>query len=406
MRSRQLDIAVRTDGPEVRAMAVSHRRVLTILAVLLLVCVAAAAALAFAATPAQAFGRWQHDGADRCSSCHTAAPISDANCTICHATFQSYPGRTCWSCHEPGQETDPLSTPSSACSQGCHLYYPPQKAYVTEYTHGSEPHPGATGFGFECLDCHTTSSLGAVNGSPHHSGQDTPAPTCRDCHDGVLASAQVTHDGVDCTGCHDGMNIPPVPGTCNRCHAQTTFGATNCAACHATMIHNTSPDVGACTSCHSGYRKHAGSVSCTRCHTNAPKFHHGTAPVTAKKCGSCHSKTHAGRRVAVSRCGTCHKGNAPSAKPRVQHSSSITKRHVCSTCHSRALHARARGAKLTCRSCHTARFHGRQARPANSVCLRCHSRARYHSVGFSCSVCHRSALHDATPNVIPVRSGA
>lgn len=406
MKGRQLHMTVQMGGREVRAMAVSHRRILTILALLLLACAGAALALALTAAPASAFTSWQHDGATHCTSCHWGMPVTDTQCVGCHTGFKSVPGNTCWTCHAPGEDTSSLASPSSACSQGCHLYDPSRKGYVTPFTHGTEPHPGATGFGFECLDCHTTSSGGSVNGSPHHIGVDTPAPTCRDCHNGVIASAQVTHDGVACTSCHDGMNIPAVPAACNSCHIQKTFGTGNCTACHATMVHNTSPNVGACTSCHAGYRKHAGSVGCTRCHTNAPAFHHGTATMKAKKCGSCHSKTHAGRAVAVSKCTACHKGNAPASKPRVQHSSSITKKYVCSTCHSKALHASARGAHLTCRSCHATRFHARQPRPGNSVCLRCHSRARYHAVGFACSVCHRSAIHDATPNVLPVRLGA
>lgn len=384
-------------------MAVWHRHVATVTIVLLVALLGAAAALALSAAPALAFDQWQHDGASTCASCHGAGSPTDAACTTCHFRFTSFPGDTCWSCHAPGTDTSTLSSPSSACLQDCHLYYPPAKDYVISYTHGPEPHLGAVGWGFECLDCHTTSTLGSVNGSPHHTGQTTPAPTCEDCHDGSIPgiTAQVTHDGVACTGCHTGMNIPPVPSTCWGCHAQKTFGSANCATCHASMIHNLKPSVTGCTTCHSGYRKHAGSVACTRCHTNAAAFHHGTQKMTAKRCGACHSKTHARRSVPTSRCGQCHQGNAPAAKPRVQHSSRITRKSVCSGCHSQRLHASSRGARLTCRSCHTSRFHARQPRPGNSVCLRCHSSARNHSIRFSCSVCHRPAIHSPDPNRLP-----
>jgi len=45
--------------------------------------------------------------------------------------------------------------------------------------------------------------------SPHHDAQSLAAPGCTACHDGVTASAQRSHGGVDCTSCHTGMNIRP-----------------------------------------------------------------------------------------------------------------------------------------------------------------------------------------------------
>lgn len=407
MKDRPLNVAAGIGGREVRTVRASHRRAMTVLVVLLLACAGAAAALAFSAAPAHAFGTWEHDGASQCSACHTAAVVTDQQCTTCHAGFVSVPGDTCWSCHAPGADTSTLSSPSAACSQDCHLYDTSLKLYATAFTHGLEPHLGASGFGKTCLDCHSTSAgIADPDGSPHHSGKTVaPPPTCRDCHDGVIAVAQVSHDGVDCIRCHTGMNIPAVPAACYTCHVEKTFGAADCRACHANEIHNAAPSAGTCTTCHSGYRKHAGSVACTKCHTNAAAFHHGTAAMKSKRCGSCHTKKHAGRVVSLGKCATCHKGNAPTARPRVQHSSQITKKRVCSACHSKALHAKARGAKLTCRTCHTAKFHARQPRPSNSVCLRCHSRASSHAVGFACVICHRRTVHDATPDVRPVRAG-
>jgi hypothetical protein len=374
----------------------------------LLAAVALALAFLGSPAPAQALDDWTHDGANTCQSCHKGTAPTDAVCTECHLNFESYPDKTCWSCHAPGQETETLSAPSSACSQECHLYYKPLKSYVTPFTHGLEPHAGATGFGFECLDCHNTSSLSSVNGSPHHIGQTTPAPTCEDCHDGSLPGVpdQPTHDGVACTSCHEGMNIPPVPSTCQRCHASSTFGSGNCASCHSGAIHDTTPNVGSCASCHSGYQKHAGEQSCAGCHTNEAKVHHVNVKITTKSCRSCHAKGHAGVKVANSRCASCHKGTGSGPAARVVHSANVTRQRVCGACHSKALHARSRSGITSCRTCHKAKFHARQPRPGNSVCLTCHSRARFHSVGFACYVCHRPALHDATPNVLPVRSGA
>jgi len=381
----------------------SHRRATSISVVLLLLACAALVALAYSAPQAGAFSRWQHDGADACASCHSPG-ASDASCTTCHNGFRSYPGRACWSCHEPGAETDDLSVPSSACSQDCHLYYPPLKSYVTPYAHGTDPHLGATGFGPGCTDCHATSSLGGANGSPHHTGATTPAPTCRDCHDGSLASAQVSHYGVACTRCHEGMNIPPVPATCTRCHAASTFGSADCRGCHARAIHDTTPSATACTSCHPGYQRHGGRQSCAGCHTNEAKVHHRNVAVATKSCRSCHAKGHARRAVANSRCASCHRGTGSGPAARAVHSSRVSKRYVCSTCHSKALHARAQGSGITsCRRCHAGRFHRAQPRPGNSVCLSCHAPARFHAASFRCATCHRSAIHSAQPDRRPVR---
>jgi hypothetical protein len=90
----------------------------------------------------------------------------------------------------------------------------------------------------------------------------------------VIASAQQSHDKVACTSCHTGMNIPPVPTTCFRCHGAGTFGTANCLACHAGAVHDPTPSVGTCTGCHPDARRHADGFSCTTCHKNTVKMHH------------------------------------------------------------------------------------------------------------------------------------
>ncbi len=380
----------------------SRTRLFGRVALLVLLLCGAAALLALAAAPAGAFPEWAHGGLPEaeCSSCHlsTGGIVEDA-CTFCHSGYKPMAGKDCWDCHEPGADTSSLSSPSSACSQGCHLYSDFDKDYVTPYTHGALPHDGASGFGATCLDCHQTSVDWRDPGqSPHHDGVAQAAPSCTDCHDGVTASKKATHDGVACEDCHDGMNLPPRPATCTTCHDAAVFGGADCASCHAGQIHNAAPDVGTCQSCHQGYQKHAGELTCTKCHTNAASFHHKTQAPKVKGCRDCHAKKHAGKSVPASKCAGCHKGNAPSAKPRAQHSSSITKKYTCSLCHSKPLHAKAFGAKLTCRSCHKGKFHAAQATPGISVCTQCHGSATRHSGGFRCTTCHRSAIHDTTPH--------
>ena len=286
-------------------------------------------ALALTASPASAFSEWQHDGATGCASCHSQGAPTDASCTGCHPGFASYPDMTCWSCHAPGADTSTLSTPSSACSQECHLWNSVQKAYITPSTHGANPHLGATS---ECLSCHPTSvSVFDPGSSPHHSGQAT--------------------------------------------------GFSDCGACHA------SP------------QNHAGKVSCTSCHTSAQAFHLFEASSPGyKNCGACHTMRHAGKKVATSRCAQCHKGTSGRS---AQHSSSVTKKFVCSGCHTQRLHASAVSSRVkNCRTCHRGRYHAAQRTPGKSVCTGCHSIAKRHDNGFACTLCHRRAVHAPRPSAL------
>jgi hypothetical protein len=370
---------------------------------------AIAFAAAFAlAPPASAYQGWGHDLAAQCVDCHYSPTLGDQTCTqYCHVNFKSVPGKQCWSCHVPGQDTSSLSSPSSACSQGCHLWDQAATAYTIPFTHGSAPHDGASGYGKTCLDCHQTSvAFNNPGGSPHHSGQTTPPPTCQDCHNGVYAAAQATHDGNPCTSCHTGMNIPPVPSTCNNCHPATTFGTPDCLRCHASAVHNPEPQPPACADCHgSAYQQHAGKVACQTCHTGIAAFHHGQSTTTTQKnCRSCHAKKHAGKNVPQSKCATCHKGKGTGPAAKAQHSTAVTNGAVCSGCHSKPLHASALGSHITsCRTCHKGKYHAAQNTPKNSVCTPCHSRAVRHSNGYGCGLCHRSAIHNARPSVPKIR---
>jgi hypothetical protein len=305
----------------------SLRRWAAVVAVAVLAAVSLA--LALSASPASAFTEWQHDGAVGCDVCHAAGAPNDATCTRCHPGFASYPDMTCWSCHAPGQDTTTLSSPSSACSQECHLWNSVQKSYSIPTTHGPNPHLGSSS---ECLACHPTSvSVFDPGSSPHHSGE--------------------------------------------------AGGFADCGACHA------SP------------QQHAGTVACTRCHTSAQAFHLFEASSPGyKKCGSCHSMRHAGKSVAQSKCAQCHKGSSGRT---VQHSSSITRKFVCSGCHSKRLHASAVSGRVkNCRTCHSGRYHAAQRAPGKSVCKSCHSIAKRHDNGYACTLCHRRAVHAARPSAL------
>jgi hypothetical protein len=307
----------------------SVRRWAAVAAVAVVLLATVVLALAFSASPASAFSSWQHDGAMGCESCHSQGTPTNATCTGCHSGFQAFPDDTCWTCHAPGQDTSTLSTPSSACSQECHLWNAAQKAYTIPFTHGDNPHLGSTP---ECLDCHSTSpSISDPGASPHHSGQAT--------------------------------------------------GFTQCSACHS------SP------------QKHAGKVACASCHKNAEAFHlYQASSPGFKNCGDCHTKRHAGKKVPQSKCAQCHKGS--SGRP-AQHSSKVTKKYVCTGCHTKALHAsKVSSAVKNCRTCHSTKYHASQPTPSRTVCSRCHTRALNHANGYQCTLCHRRAVHNSRPSAI------
>ena len=300
----------------------SVRRWALLAAVVVVLLTAGVLALALTATPASAFQNWAHDGAMGCS-CHDQGQPTNATCEACHTGFQSYPDKQCWSCHAPGQDTEPLSTPSSACSQECHLWDPVQKQYITPTTHGSNPHLGSSA---ECLACHQTSvNIIDPGSSPHHSGQATGFSSCGTCH-----SSPQKHAGkVACTSCH-----------------------TDAQAFH--LFEASSPGFKKCGSCHT--MRHAGvKVATSRC---AP-CHKGNSGPRGAALQSSHQEVRVQRlphqeaarqrrQQVVKNCRTCHRGRYHAAQRTPGKSvctgcHSIAKRHdngfACTLCHRRAVHA-------------------------------------------------------------------
>jgi len=264
------------------------------------------------------------------------------------------------------------------------------------------------------------------------------------CHSGVTMPTDAT-----CTACHTDFRSYP-DDTCWSCHApgqdtstlstpsaacsqechlwsaafkdyriEYTHGddphvgstSAGCLDCHSTSVsvtdpgdspHHSGEETGftACGVCHGSYKQHAGSVECTRCHATAEAYHLYTADSAGSRtCRSCHAVKHDGRNVANGRCASCHKGTGSGPAARTQHSSGITKKYVCGTCHKQKLHARAVSKRIrSCRSCHTAKFHRAQPRVPKNTCLRCHRSASRHDNGFRCSLCHKGALHATRPN--------
>ena len=268
---------------------------------------------------------------------------------------------------------------------------------------------------------------GAMGCDSCHSGGTPTDAACTSCHPGFISYPDDT-----CWTCHapgQDTSTLSTPGTaCSQeCHLwnavqkayiiPSTHGAnphlgssSDCTSCHATSVsifdpgsspHHSgqAPGFNDCGACHSSLQKHAGKVQCTKCHTTAAAFHLYTANSPGfKNCRRCHAMRHAGKAVANSKCATCHKGSSGRT---AQHSSSVTRKFVCTGCHTKRLHARAVSTRVrSCRTCHKGRYHAAQRTPGKAVCTGCHSIAKRHDNGFACTLCHRRAVHAPRPSAL------
>lgn len=272
---------------------------------------------------------------------------------------------------------------------------------------GNWEHDGAIG----CAACHSQGTPTDATCTGCHPGfQSYPGETCWSCHaPGMDTSTLSTPSSACAQECHLWDPVEKQYVTPTTHGADPHLGATaDCLSCHPTSVsvfdpgsspHHSGVATGfnQCGACHSSPQKHAGKVACASCHTTAEQFHLFQASSPGyKNCGACHTMRHAGKKVAQSRCAPCHKGSSGRA---VQHSSSISKKYVCSGCHSKALHAsRVSKAVKSCRTCHSGKYHAAQRTPPRSTCRKCHSVRLRHDNGYSCTLCHRRALHNSRPS--------
>lgn len=222
-----------------------------------------------------------------CADCHngtnSATPPDHesygTSCSVCH-TGMNKPPSDCLACHDKAQGGVPavVYTNDLACGDArCHSVIP---------SHSGTPIKNVT-----CATCHTAhyESLGMCatchpdSPSFHHAtATATPLVDCSGCHDGTMASARQSHDGQACVACHDGMTRPPVPKTCQNCHAAERFGAAKCTVCHSEAgwignetIHASDPATTvSCTTCHKTHHRKLGT--CESCHGSHAETHHGT----------------------------------------------------------------------------------------------------------------------------------
>jgi predicted thioesterase len=410
----------------------------------LLMLVAIVVALVAAATPALAFGGFQHDEATKAKcdivGCHKDDPATNATCTqaTCHASGYTTSGsKKCWDCHKPG------AAPSATCTGTCHLFQTgggEDYTYQTAFTHGTTPHLGASGYGKTCANCH-----GA--GNAHHDATAGHQPTCAECHNGSLAkapSAAHATRSTNCATCHNGMNLPS--GDCAACHvgnpgsggpqiAYSKALACGDARCHGKIANHSGTPISAaaCTTCHASHYETLGA--CTKCHTDPQRFHHRTDKATAlTDCVGCHNGAVAAAPTAHAsygtNCATCHTGmNRPSGdclachdKPQggvpavvftndlgcsdvrchakiVNHSGTPIRAAACTSCH--AAHYESLGACTTCHADPKTFHHGTAKATPLAECATCHdgkiATAKQAHAGMSCASCHTGMAKPPVP---------
>jgi hypothetical protein len=270
-------------------------------------------------------------------------------------------------------------------------------------------HDGATG----CV-CHAQGTPTDASCTSCHAGfKSIKGYTCWSCHYPGQDTSSMSSTSADCAGtCHLQGKGPVYDKEFSHGTDPHRGSLPQCLGCHSpsdgvadpgvSPHHNDGlPGMAPCSRCHE-QKQHVGKVDCEACHTSANAYHTYQAKSPGfKKCSGCHSMRHAGRSISVSKCATCHKGTGTGAQKQAQHSTKVTKKLTCnqSGCHNKALHAAPSGSGLKCNSCHGSQYHGsRMYIPGNSKCLSCHSSASRHSGRYSCSLCHRDAIHARFPH--------
>lgn len=304
-------------------------RVLSLVAVGLLVSIGAYRAQAPPADGQDTGTRLSQPMPELCASCHgevsdwqghasTHVPVAEGRCTDCHNAHASrHPGllaregaRLCLSCHTDTRDILAAGGVHQAIGdEGCEGCHDPHASDVgglltattpglctschqnlDEVTSRAFQHsPYADG---ACGDCHSphASTVGALL-------HDETGAVCTTCHDtsDPAATAQHLGEAVDgnCTSCHDPhgsshqgllqevLHMPFEDGDCSMCHEDGGTTALNAPASEP------------CLTCHSQYDSGADSTG----------HHPGAIGGSEADCTSCHSP-HAGTTHALLRQGT------------------------------------------------------------------------------------------------------
>jgi hypothetical protein len=374
---------------------------------------------------------WQNASmAARCVSCHTdiAAELQDPS-TLHGDEVKRNPRMTCRVCHPDhrGANASLLDLSKVDISHNTFGYA------LTAHQRQSDGSP------FECNTCHLndysifdqavcSSCHQQINAEFMSAHLQAYGVDCLGCHDGIdsygqhfdhnIVAFQLTgkHDQLDCGACHTAArsiaDLKATPQECFSCHArddahQGQFG-TGCASCHttegwlpATFDHSKTqfPLTGA----------HI-SLACTQCHT-APGF-----SALSTDCFSCHAKDDAHQGEFGTGCDSCHTTDAwlPATFDHSKTKFPLNGAHIgltCSQCHANQVFT---GLDAACASCHLdPSFH--VGLFAGIACDQCHNTSAWSPAAFNlahpnscgevtcidheratCRDCHPSELASAT----------
>ena len=349
----------------------------------------------------------------------TGVPLHGAHqnvaCLMCHndrGPAGEYAAKGCAGCHEDVHR----GRQGRMCSD-CHIEMTWQPiAQIAKHNRTRFPlvgahasvacfrcHPGAQVANFEgadtaCAPCHQADFSRAT--SPNH-GEQGWTSNCQNCHTTISFKPALLrhnpafplaggHAGLDCTRCHIGGQLFPLPTACVNCHLNdyqhTTDPnhvaagiGTDCASCHSISTWKGArfpnhPAVFPLTGGHAGR-------DCTDCHKG------GIFMLTPTDCVSCHLKdyqrTTRPNHTAMgfgTDCTACHsttqwkgaKFTHPAAFPLTGGHGGLS----CADCHKGGVYG---GLSTACESCHLPDF--KKTSNPNHLAA---------GFGTTCSTCHRS----------------
>lgn len=203
-----------------------------------------------------------------CELCHTPRgedneETSSTSCNSCHSALHyptytewlesehSHVGVGCESCHDPMTLEILAIDPNTLC-KGCHDI---KEIEQVAEEHGYE--------GYECLDCHMSTSLadfeGQGNGMTGHSFLPAvPDPDCGECHDVTLGAHTVWGTtNENCMTCHDDVFMTLLH-LLNGTDVAVSESSVLCAQCHNDVYYEWSLGIHA--------DSHDASLVCTDCH--------------------------------------------------------------------------------------------------------------------------------------------
>ena len=375
-----------------------------------------------------------------CRKCHGDLTFSGTptQCLDCHMdVHRGELGATCDRCHTPSTWLVPdmaqrhnrtkfplLGAHMTAPCNECHVNQQKNEfvgvttdcygCHRADYEATTTPPHRSSGFGTECMQCHTATALSWQTGF-NHAQTAFPltgahaAVACAQCHQG----GKFRGTSVQCVSCHqtdaNRVNSPQ--------HVPPSFSS-DCTLCHTTMVWKPS------LFSHNGTRfplmgAHV-LASCSSCHTN------GVYAGTAMACVSCHQQQYNSATIPnhvtsgfPTDCQSCHSafGWRPSIFDHNTTRFSLTGAHTAVPCNQCHVNGRYEGTPVQCSGCHQNDYSSvlspKHTQPAFSLdCTVCHSTVGWIPSSFdhnrtkflltgahvtaTCASCHMNGVYAGT----------